>query len=1186
MKLTAFRRFHCFSWKQPITKSLRIMKLTTVLLLAACLQVAASAGGQTVTLNVRDVPVKKVFKEIQRQTGLNIFIDEAVLSKTKRVTLQVKDMPVTEVISLCLPGQDVNSSIIDGTIVIREKTDADYPLGEYQMPPPPIDIEGQVVNEKGDPLEFVTVTVKGSRKATYTDVNGRFSLKNVSENAVLVFTGVSVETFELPVSGRTSFAVSLKTKVSAMDDVTVVFNTGFQTISRERSTGSYNVISKEQLEKPSVNIAQRIIGTTAGVQARLDVNGNPTFEIRGLTSLYANAQPLVVVDGFPIQGDFTSVNPNDIESISILKDAAAASIWGARSANGVIVITTKTARKGTPLKVEFNVFTRIGSKFDLDYVRPLASSAETVEYEKIAYTNWRTLQNPNSLQDNGFSFSLAGTALNEANFGYITAAERDARLEALKKLDNRDQISDYLLENPRNTQYNISLSGSSGRMANMLSLMYEDNQTNFKESKSKRYMVTYRNNVNVFKWLDFNVSGMYLVNDQDNSGVGLGDIQGMSPYDMLVNDDGSLTNINRFYWPIIQRLVPTSKFPYTDWTYNPIQEIQNRELTSKTSIARIQAGLTFKILPGLSIESRGQFENVNTYNRGFNNENTFQVRNTVNQATYWNQTVTPHTFTLNLPKGGMLTQNRSEVKNYNWRNQVNFNRIFFSDHEVNVIGGAEINNIVTETNAYPTSYGYNDQTLTVGTFPNGPGGTFFPIRNWLGNNQTFTYTNSFAYRTERYFSFFGNAAYTFKRKYTLSGSYRTDASNLITDDPDYRYAPFWSVGAGWQVSGEDFMQGVDWVDRLYLRATYGFNGNVDRSTSFRPLIATSGTPNVYSNDFTATISSFGNPTLRWEKTANWNIGVDYSLFRNKLYGKIDVYHKSGRDLIALLSIPAINGTTSQRLNNAAMINRGIELELGSNLKVNKNISWRGNLNFAYNHNEITKLFVANYAASTLYSGGTGAYVVGENANDIWRFRYAGVINNQPQVYGAKGVTYDFGAFTPGDGREYMQNMGTTVAPYTLGFMNAFQIYDFNFSFIFTGKFGHVFQRMGFNYPPTWTSRVLPNSKLSEVMNGDPSKIVPLPLNANEPRYYFWDRFHQYLDYLVVNASHVRMQEVNLTYGLPRTILSKLSMSRMLLYVQGNDLFTIYANDAGEDPEYPLGTMNPRPRFTFGLKCEF
>ena len=1172
-----------------LKKLLLIMNFSAIFLLAICLQVAARGHTQTITISEKNASLPSIFKQIEKQSGYQFFYNERLLNGARKVSMQVKNAGLLDALNMCFKDQPFTYGIIDRSIVVKKADPVappDAAMGQAALIPPPIDVQGRVVNEKGEPVEGVTVTVKGTRKATFTNSNGEFLLTRVNENAILVFTGININEQEMSVSGKSDLAVSVTTKVTAMGDLTVIANTGFQTISRERSTGAYASIGKEQLEKPSTNIAQRLIGTTAGMQAKLDVNGNPTFEIRGLTSLYANSQPLVVVDGFPIQGDFNSVNPNDVESVTILKDAAAASIWGARSANGVIVVVTKNAKRATPLHIEVSAFTRIGKKFDLDYVRPLASSAETVEYEKMTFNKWSAQINSGSLTSNyGKSWSLATVALSEYELGFITAAQRDAALEQLKTQDNRQQLSKYLLANPATQQYNLTLSGSSGRMSNSLSLLYEYNQSNFKESDNKRAMANYRTNASIFRWLDFSLSGMLLSNKSDNSGVGLSDIQNISPYEMLVNPDGSLTNISQFYWPIMQRFVPMDKFPYPSWTYNPIEEIQNRKLTTDQLNTRLQAGLTFKIIKGLSFETKGQFELFNTINRGLYNENTFFVRNTVNVATTWDQAL--NKFTPNLPKGSILTQNRSKVQSYNFRNQVNFNRMFGNDHEVNFLAGAEVNNVVSEGFGNPTTYGYNDQTLTVGTFPNGPGGTFFPIKNWLGTNQTFSYANSFSYRTERYFSYYGNASYTYNRKYTLSGSYRTDASNLITDDPQYRYSPFWSMGLGWQVYREDFMNSVTWLDRLNLRATYGYNGNVDRSTSFRPLISAGGTPNVYTGDFTATIGSFGNPTLRWEKTGTWNVGIDYSAFRGKLYGKIDLYSKYGKDLIAQLSIPAINGTTSQKLNNAEMTNRGIDLELGSALKIKGNdIVWRGSVNFAYNQNKITKLFIANYPASTLIGGGTGAYVEGLNANTIWRFQYAGIINQQPMVTGANGTTYDFGAFTPGDGRDYLLKMGTTVAPYTLGMIHSFQVYDFNLSFIVTGKFGHVFQRMAFNYPPTWTSRVLPNNKLSEVLNGDPSKIVPLPYNPNEPRYYFWDRFHQYLSYLIENASHFRMQEVNLTYNLPRQLLQKYSMTRLQVFAQANDLFTVYWNDAKEDPEYPLGTMNPRPKMTFGIKCEF
>lgn len=1138
---------------------------------------AATVSSQSISLNVNNMTVREVFQEIEHQSTYSFFYNNRFADLDKKVSIQDQTADIYQTMETLLAQTNLTFRVIDENLVV---------IAPAQVQDR-ITITGRVTSaEDGTTLPGVSVHVKGTVIGTATDGSGVYSLVVPRDAEVLVFSFIGYKTREVAIEGRSSVSVALEVDARMLDEVMVV-STGYQTIDKERATGSFNVVGQEQLSKPATSVASRLIGTTAGMQAKLDVDGNPTFEIRGQTSLYASARPLVVVDGFAIEGDFNSINPNDVENVTILKDAAAASIWGARAANGVIVVTTKKAKRDMPLRVEFSAFTRFGNKFDLDYVRPLASSAETVDFEILASDKWQALAPVDgSLTYWSRQYSAASLAIVENRLGYKSNSEMEAELNRLRSLDNRQQISDYLLANPVNTQYNISIFGSTGKLNNVLSLMHENNQSNFQQTYNRRIAVNYRSNASIFNWLDFNFSTMLQNNKFTNNGVTLSDIQNMSPYEMLKNEDGSLTDITRFYRPIIDRLVPTQNFPYTDWNHNPIQEINSRDLTNNQLNARIQAGLTFKILKGVSWDSRVQYENFNTYNRNLYNEESFYVRDLVNKAAFWNQST--NAVSPNLPMGDILTQSRTGIEAYNFRNQANLNRTFFNRHEINAVAGTEFISRVQQGFTQPTTYGYNDATLTVGSFPNGPGGPAAPIKNWLGTNQTFAYTNGFSYATERFFSLYGNMAYTFDGKYTLSGSARTDASNFITDDPKYRYAPFWSVGLGWQMHKEGFMQNIDWMDRLNMRLTYGFNGNVDRSTAFMPLISVTGTPNVFTNEYIASITSYGNPTLRWEKTGTLNLGIDYSILSGRYFGKVDVYNKSGKDLIATLSIPAVSGTASQKLNNAEMFNRGIELEVGTWQSIlGEKIVWRGNLNFSYNQNQVTKLFVANYAASTLYSGGTGAYVEGENANSLWRFRYAGVFDGQPYIHGANGEKYDFTGWTPGDGRDFMVNMGTTVAPYTLGTSHSFRVFDFDLSFIITGKFGHVFDRTGFNYPVLWTSRLLPNNKLSEVVNGDMMQIVPLPQNENEPRYYFWDRFYRYLSYLNESASHIRMQEVNLTYNVPQSLLARLNMSsRPQIYFQGNDLFTVLFNDAGEDPEYPVGGMKPQPKFTFGVKLNF
>ena len=356
------------------------------------------------------------------------------------------------------------------------------------------------------------------------------------------------------------------------------------------------------------------------------------------------------------------------------------------------------------------------------------------------------------------------------------------------------------------------------------------------------------------------------------------------------------------------------------------------------------------------------------------------------------------------------------------------------------------------------------------------------------------------------------------------------------------------------------------------------------------------TNNRYTDQPYASISSYGNPTLRWEKTGTFNIGLDYSLFGGKLFGKFDIYQKKAKDLIANVSIPAANGVSSQKMNVANMINKGIEIELGTNLPLNGNkVRMYGNVTLSYNHNEITKLYNANFYHSdllpwnTYYGAPVTSYVEGENANTIYGSHYVGLHNDgtesnpnmQPKIEGKDGTLYGFSTWPADNVMNYAYKQGTAVAPWVAGLSFGFKVHDFDISCIMTGKFGHVFRRTSYNY-----NAKIPNQRYSEVVNGDPNKIMPLPQNDNESRYYFWDRFWKSFSYLTEDASHVRMQEINLTYNLPVSFTKRLGISRARVFGQVNNVFSIYANPYKEDPEYPLGTYRPQPVFTFGVNVQF
>lgn len=1174
------------SYSEVFQKKTSFFRCAFILGLLFVLQHSSAAINESARLTIvaRNELFRNVLKQIEQEAQVHFMYEESIIPKGKRISINATNLPLSSVLNdLCVQtnlSYEVKKEYIlltqrSAKAEIRQDNKAQFT------------ITGIVSDEQGLSLPGATVRINGQDKGTITDVDGKYSIK-VSEGDILIYSYVGMKLFRSVVKNNKPINVTLYQNTEDLGEVVV---TGYQTISKERATGSYNILKKEQLEKPTTNIASRLIGTTTGVQATIDANGDPKFEIRGLSSLGSNASPLVVVDGFAIQGDFNSLNPNDVESVTILKDAAAASIWGARSANGVIVVTTKSGKNADKGKVNvtYSNFFKFAPKMDLDYKFPNASNDEIIDYEiMLLNKSWGFMpitNSPNFLISN---FSPIKIALSEHSNGLITDEELNGIISSYRGIDNKSQLKKHILQNPFTQQHDLSFSSSSEKMSHYASVMFQQREKELKGNEDMKFMVNFRSEFKIRKWLDFSLGGTYLYQKDKNNSTG---IPAIMPYQLLADSQGNRLDVgSSFYWPNMNRYVPMEKFPYSDWTYNPITERENQNITREGMNARIQGILTFKIIEGLSLTGKIQYELNHNYSREYYNDKTYKVRSEINTKSNWDRKT--NVVMPNISKGGILDQRRDKFDGVTWQGLLNFNREFGNDHAIAFLIGSEANSRVSQYTTSPRVYGYSDDRLTVGSFPNGLGSNTNPnlyLYGWNGYKFSIPQSYSFSHQTERFFSAYANANYTYKERYSLSGSVRTDASNMITDDPKYRYAPFWSVGASWQVSNEDFMEKYNFIDLLTIRGTFGYNGNVDRSTSFKPLINIGDKPNINTDEMSASISSFGNPSLRWERTASLNFGVDYSLWNNKLYGSIEYYSKRGKDLIAAISIPAVNGTTSQKLNTASLLNRGIEVEIGTRQTIiPKQLHWRGAVNFSYNDNKVTKLFRSSFTHSDLipWNGGKATFVEGKNANTLWGMEYAGIFNDgtdqspnwQPKIIGNDGVMYGLGMWPTGDPLSYCFDQGTSIAPWLLGFNSGFTYKGIDLSFILTGKFGHKFRRTFYNY-----NGGVPNKYYSEVVNADPMKVMPLPQSDTESRYYFWNRFWPYYTYLTESANHIRMQEIAISYEIPSAITRKLGLSQLRVYTQVNNVFSIYANKYKEDPEFQLGSYKLQPNYTIGVK---
>ena len=1182
------------------------------LVVGAAIMYPTEAMAQKVSVRIEQGTLDQAFQTLIKKSRIQLVYNTDVAAGINCKSHTYNQTEIGDIIVALLEGTNLTYKVKDGIYTIVRKNEPT--AGEQTKGK----IAGRVLDSDGEPIIGAAVMVVGTNKGGVTDYNGNFTISDLQgKDVTLRISYLGMRSSEQTVALNSDVVVKLLEDTNLLTEVVV---TGYQTISKERATGSFNKVSSEHLSQPSSNIGERLIGSAAGLSATTDADGNISFQIRGLSTLVAsNKEPLLIVDGFPVEASINTLNPNTIESITVLKDAAAASIWGAKSANGVIVITTKNgkdSKKKNGVQVSFNAMLKYSPKIDYDYYTANASNDEIIDWQLYQFKNANFGKialvgdgnGSSNIRYNYNSYSNLYVMLNENRLGYVSDDELNSYIAELRTKSNKQQIKDYLLDNPFTQQYSLNIAQNSEKMTSNYSMLYEDGQQYLQGNENNKYTFNTNMSIKLYKWLDLNVNGAFYYNIKKNNGVHF-----VGPeFEEFFDENGNYTDVIRsyetpndrfFYTPNIKRYLNWKAFPYQDWGYNPVQEMRGRDYTTKTINARIQAGLKFNIAKGLNIESKFQYEILNTDTKNINDESTYKVRSTINMAASSDKTPTGSVIP-NLPKGSMMDQNRSYTDAYNWRNQLNFDRTFANLHQLTLIAGMEISDRVYHTVKNPTTYGYDDETLAVGKFL----GTTFQYKNYLNSNSTFSnYVNSYTYNHDRFFSAYANMAYTFNEKYTLSGSVRTDASNLITDDPKYRYSPFWSIGGKWIMTKEHFAKDIDWLNFLALRFTYGYNGNVDSSTSVQPIIGYNTAQDILIGDYTASISSYGNTSLRWEKTRTVDVGFDFDLFMGKLSGRFDYYHKKGSDLLATINLPGATGASINKVNAAEMTNRGFEMEVSTRQKLG-HILWCGQLMVAYNKNSIDKMFRTAYTGAELSGqderdSGKSAdvrYRAGYDANTLWSYRYAGLVNTgtaeNPAYYPTiwqgdqKAIPVEN---QTGDWSDYMVNSGTSVAPWNLSFSSSFQYGNFDLSFMLTGKFGHKFRRLTFQYP--LNTRYVPNLDMADVLSQEGEKYFPFAAEPYSSYPYasgtaadmnWWTRYTGFMDYGVESATHFRIQELSLGYTLPYKVVNRIGISGMKFYLKANNLHTFTFNKYDEDPEYPLGTIRPVASYTFGLNVTF
>lgn len=1147
------------------------------------LSMASASAQENYEVNCSNLRLSEVLKEVTRETGYSFVYNNTSLDLSRTVTVNVSSPDINVVLEAVFEGTGITWILMDKQIALRQE---EVPQNNQEAAPQQgvRKIRGQVLDNEDIPLVGADVLVKGTTAGVYTDVDGSYEIEVPDNPEVsLVFNFFGMKPHEELIGSRDRINVILFPDVEMLDAVVV---TGYQTISKERTTGAFAKVNSEQFE------TQRISNVSTMLEGR--VAGLTDGQIRGVTSMNGLTTPLYVIDGFPVEkttndgyGNWVEsvpdINPEDIQSITVLKDAAAASIYGARAANGVVVITTKRAQKDQ-MNVSFSATLSL-QPYSTYADKYLADAATMVELER----EWAA-QNPNLqgagaaayaqglLDDNTFT-TQGIRALLRGYAGQMTQSEVDAQLAALAAMGYSyyDDIKRYGARNPFSQQYNLSFGRGSEKNTFNASITYRNNLESDKYTDNDDIGINIQNTTQITKWLTLDV-GTYL-------NYGSGSTQSFSlfspgytymPYDRLVNGDGSYyTNRQEDRYSAYNMSILNSNGLY-NLDITPLDEIKMNLTRQKNFSNRTYARLAIKFTDWLKYTASFQYEYANYATEQLRSKDSYDVRNTVNTYASANG---DGTATFNIPYGNIYFTSNNITRAYNFRQQLDFNKTFAGKHEVTALVGTETRE---NKNNYEnrTLYNYDPDLMTYSLIDQVGLSSMGSIWGW----GSFTTQNT-AYLLElinRYVSFYGNAAYTYDGRYTVTGSIRWDKTNLFSTGSKYQKRPIWSVGASWNIDREEFMQGADWVNMLKLRFSYGIGGNIAKNSA--PYMTAYFGSNQHVGGISGTIQSRPNPNLRWEKTATTNVGVDFSLLDNRLSGTVEYYYKNGTDLLANTNgVPTEGwGYSTYTINNGEMVNEGFEISLNGTAVSTSD--WRFDIGaiFSYNRNEVTYVNVEAPVSYLLIDYPAAYPRIGNPYNAIYGYQWAGLsAQGTPQLYDRNGELYD--DMTPSDIEDLLY-FGTTVPVYS-GALNLnlrWRNWELAAQFLFEG--GHKMRN---------TSLPFINGSIAPVSNriadrwqqpGDEAHTdVPRYISSENPLYnYNYYTMYAQSSVNIIDASNLSLNNLSLTYRLPSNACSKLAMKGARIMAAAENLFMVAASP---EAKYLLGGYN-KPTFILGVYLNF
>lgn len=1128
-----------------------------------------------VTLELHDVSLVTGLKEIEKVAGIKIYYSIEQIRVNNTISLEANEQPLQSVLDELLSPLNIKYRVDEKKVAIFLKRIAEGKQDSTDASASPINrrdkrmehtVTGTVTEATTQQsMAGVNVIVKGSTVGTTTDAEGKYSLLTES-NSTLVFSFIGYKAIEVDVASRTIIDIAMEEDISSLNEV-VVYSTGYSEESPERTTGSFSSIGKELLER---NVGPDLVSRLNGVTPSLliDQRGNQTFfSIRGRSTILANDQPLIVVDNFPYNGDINTINPNDIESITVLRDAAAASIWGVRAGNGVIVITTKRGTQKKPLQISMNSNITIGQKPDLYYENKM-TSRDFITVEKMLFENNFFDTNINDPGQPPLS-PVVEILLKERN-GEMSESEVAQQLESLSDKDVRKDLEKYFYQSSINQQYSLNLNGGSEKHSYYLSSSLDKNLSSQIGNDYNRAVLNSQYSFFPIERLEVNAGVVYTrtKTEVDNtvSTIRMDGGRDMYPYAELADNNGNpIPVVHDYRFGFAEA---AEGLGFLNWQFNPIEEASFTDHTTSQTNTRITAGINYDILKTLSLNIKYQNERQSSDNRNLQSVESYSTRNQINRFSTFDGTTVSRV----IPEGDILSLSNSDLNSNNGRIQLNYNNAW-KLHSLTALAGFEIREIQTE--GYSTRfYGY-DPNL----------GSSFPINY----NEYYQIYPSNSYSTidgftsvsgtiDRFRSFFANGAYNFDDKYTVNVSGRIDQSNLFGVNANQRSAPLWSLGGRWSISKEGFYT-IDWMPTLHVKASYGFNGNID--TGATALTTATFIQGVFSGRNGAFIQTPPNANLTWEKSKMVNLGIHFATRNNILSGSIEFYKKEGINLFGFSPLDPTSGLRNFKGNVASMQGHGWDIELNT-INTSNALKWNTSFFFSFTTDKVTQYdalppSVGDYFVDGSLSRQSFSYTptVGKPLFGIYSYRWAGLDSQtgNPMTYIEGAPSTNYSALS-GFSVDSLVYHGRATPPIYGAIRNTLKYRQWSLSFNIVYRFGYFFRRSSISYNDLYNSyrghgdfELRWQNPGDELITSVPSQVYP----ANSNR----DIFYLRSEPLVERGDNIRFQDIQLSYELNNVGIGKMSFRQLQVYSYLNNIGMLWtANKLNLDPDYP--TM-PLPR---------